>query len=497
MKEPDLQTTVLTLYQTGQSRKTIARSLRIDIKTVRSIIKHGSIRSTKARHDRTRVEPDLLEKLFADCQGYRERMHEKLTEEHGIKVGYSTLTRLVRMQGLGKPKKRSDQVPDTPGDEMQLDTTIYSLMIGPTKRKVICCGIYLRYSKMRYIRFYYRFNRFVMKCFLHEALLHWGYSAQRCIIDNTNLAIHYGSGQRAVFNPEMVHFAKSYGFTWFAHEIRHSNRKAGTERNFYTVETNFLPGRTFTTIEDLNSQAVSWATERYARRPLSRTKLIPAELFEYEKPFLTVLNGFISAPYLELHRTIDQYGYVAIEANYYWVPEKIHSPTVKVLRYADHVCIFQDSTQLVRYTLARSDIRNQRFVPEDIAQKPRGVPKNRKLGCEQEEKHLRELGNTVAAYLDFIQSPQTAIAKKAAFIRSLYALSRQVGKALFLQTIERVTAYKITDIAIVQRTVQHFLKSALAEALEQPGEEMSDYKMRQAYLDGKFTEENDASTPIV
>mgnify|MGYP002749825947 FL=1 len=84
-------------------------------------------------------------------------------------------------------------------------------------------------------------------------------------------------------------YAKSYGFIWYAHEIGHSNRKAGKERNFLAVETNFLPGRTFTPLEDLNKQAFEWATKRYANRPQSKTKLIPSELFEHEKPLLVKL----------------------------------------------------------------------------------------------------------------------------------------------------------------------------------------------------------------
>ena len=49
----------------------------------------------------------------------------------------------------------------------------------------------------------------------------------------------------ALIVPEMEAFAKQYGFVFRCHEIGHCNRKAGEERSFWTVETNFLPGRTF------------------------------------------------------------------------------------------------------------------------------------------------------------------------------------------------------------------------------------------------------------
>ena len=56
-------------------------------------------------------------------------------------------------------------------------------------------------------------------------------------------------------NPEMVAFAGRYGFAWKAHRVGQPNRKAGKERNFLTLETNFLPARSFTDLDDLNGQA--------------------------------------------------------------------------------------------------------------------------------------------------------------------------------------------------------------------------------------------------
>lgn len=79
-----------------------------------------------------------------------------------------------------------------------------------------------------------------MKCFLHEALVYWGYAAGTCIIDNTNLARLRGTGKNAVIVPEMERFARQYRFKFVCHEKGHANRKAGNERGFYTVETNFF-----------------------------------------------------------------------------------------------------------------------------------------------------------------------------------------------------------------------------------------------------------------
>jgi len=391
MIDRDRVSAVHTLYRQGVGSRAIARQLRIDVKTVRAILHgNGDVREYKQRDDRIVADEALIDKLYSDCNGYVQRMHELLTEEYGIDVGYSTLTRLVRKKmRADEHRERSCRVPDLPGEEMQHDTSEHKVRINGVKQKLISSGIYLRYSKMRYIRFYRRFNRFTMKCFIDEALRHWGYCPRYCIIDNTSLAVLGGTGSAAIMNPEMSSFADNYGFTWKAHAIGHANRKAGTERNFYTIETNFLPGRTFTTLEDLNKQAVEWATVRYAKRPLSKTKLIPCELFEVEKYQLIKLPDFITAPYMPYQRLVDQYGYCSFDGNYYWVPENVTSRKVTLLEYAAHLRIMNGTHELSRYDLPADGTNNEIIVPPGHSPKNHFVPKNRKIGCDQEEQRLR------------------------------------------------------------------------------------------------------------
>src|SRR5207247_8746673 len=209
------------------------------------------------------------------------RVHEKLVEEEGLAVTYPTLTRMLRELGIKKAQKaRCDRVPDEPGLEMQHDTSVYQVPLAARAVKLIASLLYLRYCKRRYLKFYRAFDRFKMKCFLHEALSFWGYAAHHCIIDNTNLARLRGSGASALIVPEMEVFAKERGFVFRCHEIGHCNRKAGEERSFWTVETNFLPGRIFASLEDLNQQALEWATARLANRSHGKAGLSAAWSFE-------------------------------------------------------------------------------------------------------------------------------------------------------------------------------------------------------------------------
>jgi hypothetical protein len=336
---------------------------------------------------------------------------------------------------------------------MQHDTSPYRLRIGEQWRWVVASLVYLRYSKMRFLKFYRSFNRFLMKCFFHEALMHFGYVAAVCIIDNTSLARLRGTGKNAIMVPEMEEFASRYGFRFECHEKGHSNRKAGNERSFFTVVTNFFAGRKFESLEDLNRQALKWATVRMPRRPMSKTGLIPAEAFEHEKPYLIALPPYIEPPYRVHERGTDQYGYASVDGNYYWVPG-ISNEDVKVLEYGDGLKMYRRRELLAEYRLPPDGVKNQLFSPEGMTP-PKHMPKDRRKPTTQEENTLRAVSTEVGAYLDFALEPKGI--RKHRFIRELFQLYRKLALPVFLQTVERALKYRITEMDTVERIARLYL----------------------------------------
>jgi hypothetical protein len=441
------------------------------------------------RRDKISIEVELLKKLYEECEGWIQRVHEKLTEEEGIPIKYSTLTRMLRELGISRARKdRCDRVPDEPGAEFQHDISSYEVMLAQTRTKLIASLMYLRYSKRRYLKFYRRFNRFRMKCFLHEGLMIWGYAAEECIIDNTSLARLRGTGKNAVIVPEMEVFAKQHRFRFHCHEKGHSNRKAGEERSFWTVETNFFPGRRFASLEDLNRQAFEWSTVRMDNRPMAHTGLIPAKAFEHERAYLRKLPPHLPPPYQVHKRPIDQYGYIALDGNYFWVPGTKRED-VKVLEYSDRLQIYQHRKCVAEYRLPDDGVKNQRFSPEGMPQ-PKYQPNNRKRPTQEEEKRLRAMSPAVNTYLDFALKDHAGI-RRHHFIRELFALSGRMTRSLFIQTMERALHYRITGIGILQRIARLYLHQ---DEQTLPWVEVEeDYRRRESYQEGSLTDAPDFS----
>ncbi|MDD5719954.1 MAG: helix-turn-helix domain-containing protein [Candidatus Krumholzibacteria bacterium] len=488
MIEPDRRSAIYQLHLAGTPQGEIARQFHVSDRTVRTIIRQQGAVPQTVRKDKIEIDADLLRRLYQQCGGWVQRVHEKLVEEEGIEVSYSTLTRLVRELELGKVRNaRCDRVPDEPGVEMQHDTSVYKVKLSGKPTRVIASLLYLRYSKRRYLKFYRAFNRFAMKCFFHEALMFWGYSARQCVIDNTNLARLRGSGRLAVIVPEMAVFAGRYGFHFICHEIRHPNRKAGEERSFRTVETSFLPGRSFENLEDLNRQAFEWATVRMEHRPASKTRLIPAKAFEHECSYLTRLSAHLPAPYLSVKRDTDKYGYIPFEGNHYWIPGS-RLETVKVLRYADRLKIYRQRTCIVEYPLPADGVKNARISPEGQPP-PRYQPRHGKHGSRQEEQRLRALGPEAAAYVDY--ALQTLGVQRHRFLRELFALSRQVTPAVFVETVARALRYRVVQLETLRR-IAWLCMSQGQQPLSYVDVDES-FRQRPAYQEGFLTDEPDLS----
>ena len=490
MIEADKRKAIFLLHQEGMPLREIARRLRVSRNTVGVIIAQGGQLPKLVRSAKQKIDSQLLERLYEQCGGWIQRMHEKLTEEEGIEVKYSTLTRMLRQLGISKSKSqqtRCGQVPDEPGAEMQHDTTLYTLKLGQQPQKVVATVLYLRYSKRRYLKFYRCFNRFQMKCFLHEALTYWGYAPRQCIIDNTNLARLRGTGAQAVIVPEMESFAKQYGFEFCCHEKGHSDRKAGEERSFWTVETNFLAGRSFESFNDLNRQAFEWATVRMEHRPQGKGRLIPAKAFEHERSYLAQLPGHLPAPYQVHERGTDQYGYAAFDGNYYWVPGT-QRQEVKILQYSERLKIYLARECLAEYPLPADGVSNQRFSPPELPPPP-WQPKNRRYPSAEEEKRLRALDPELSRYLDF--ALESNAVQRHVFLRGLVALSQRMTPELFIKSVQRAHRYRIDSLQIIERIALLHLREGTAEM---PLAEVDEaFRQRTTYQEGSLTDPPDLS----
>ena len=114
MINPDKRKAIYLLHKEGMGIRKIARQLNVSKNSVRTIIGQSGEMPESTRKDKIEIDPERLRRIYLECDGWVQRIHEKLTEEHDIQVGYSTLTRQIRSLDLGQKNSRCEQVPDQP-----------------------------------------------------------------------------------------------------------------------------------------------------------------------------------------------------------------------------------------------------------------------------------------------------------------------------------------------------------------------------------------------
>jgi hypothetical protein len=240
-------------------------------------------------------------------------------------------------------------------------------------------------------------------------------------------------------------------------------------------------------MEDLNRQAASWATEWYFRHPDDKTKLVPAEQWEIEKPYLTPIPDYIEPPYRDYMRMTDKNGFIPVYANYYWIP-KTKQESVKVVEYPGRIKVYRNRELLIEYPLKPCDVKYQRISPEGYSAEK--TPRNLHLTSRDEETKLRSSGGeSMIRYLDFICSKEGAVRYRHQFVKNLYGLSQRIASGVFEKAIARALAYKINNCDTIERIAAQLMRADIQEWPEVSS--TGGFEDREAYLEGRLSDEPD------
>jgi hypothetical protein len=401
------------------------------------------VRSSRAEEHRERIA-----ELWAECRGNLVRVHEELLARHGVDLSYAALTAFCRKTGIGHPPRLpSGQYHFAPGQEMQHDTSPHVAKIAGKEEHVQTASLVLCFSRMLFFQCYPRFTRFHCKLFLTDALQYLQGSCAVCMIDNTHVVVLSGTGKDMVPVPEMAAFAARFGFAFVAHERGHANRSARVERPFDFIENNFLAGRSFTDLADLNAQALSWCERVNATRK-RHLHAAPCDLFATERSSLRSLPLHVPEVYQLHHRLVDIEGYVSLHTHHYSVPAALIGRRLEVRESKDRLDFFVGPRKvashqpLVQAQPGRVTLREHRL--------PRGQHASRKR--EEEEDLLRGAPEVLCAYVSALRQRLPPL-RATLSLRRLLALRRDYPEEPFLSAVAKATVYGLFDMDRLERLI--------------------------------------------
>lgn len=487
MLDKDTRTAILTLSGKGYGVRHIARELQISRNSVRRVI-HSPVAEPAMAPRTSQLEEHLEEirQLYAECKGNLVRVRENLEQVlskrgHKLQASYSALTWFCRRHSIGVTEPVAvKRIVTAPGLEMQHDTSPHKMVIGgkPVKRQ--CASVVLGYSRMLYFQFYPAFQRFHMKVFLTDGFRYFGGCCQRCVIDNSSIAVACGSGRLAEIAPEVEAFERRFGFKFVAHELGHKERSGKIERPFHYIENNFLAGRVFQDDEDLNRQALEWL-EKANRRQLRELKASPIELFAAEKPHLVSLPLYVPEVYRMFQRVVDAYGCVSVERMKYPAPPPYIGKTVLVHESKDQVRLFDGPKELAAH--------KKKIEGSPAAESPQPHPMARRQSQAwlPEQTKLQEAGPSLGKYLEALKAERGP--RYVWSVKKLYRLLCQYDAQTLERAVARAAQYRLFDVRRIETILlQDIAQREYRLPLEPRAQDYQDWPQ---YRQGALTPEPD------
>lgn len=459
MNREERRRLVISLKEQGLSHRRISATLSMSRKTIRKALREDG----KEKEKSTVQDLDLIRAVFKKCEGNAVRAQEILKEDHSVEIGYSTLTRLLRDYEIRKARPPVGTYHFDPGEEMQFDTSPHRVKLGEKVVTLQCATLVLAHSRYLFMAYFPCFTRFEAKWFLNDALQFMDGACRRCVIDNTNVVVAGGTGADALINPEMRDFGRLWGTTFVAHRLLHPQRKARGERSFHYVENNFLPGRMFRDLDDLNEQALNWCRGVANLKVKRVLNMSPQAAYLTEKPYLAPMPLHPPPVYVCESRIVDSQGFVCLDTNRYSVPQRYRNKRVQVLKYPREVRIYNDKACIAEHPRFLEKCRGQHTIKghHDFTT----GKKARALG-NTIESELRGHRQVLDHYIDALK--KRAPGRGTIRLKRLTRMWKTYPAEAFYPALEQALHYGLFDLARLDKLI---LRHIGDDFFQMPGDE--------------------------
>jgi len=349
---PDV-TRILTLKQQhGWGTKRIADELGISRRTVRRYLRLGGYKPYVRRRTPRALDEHLpwLRERFAAVRGNAEVLLREL-HQRGVKLGYSTLARVVKpwREELLAKARATVRFETPPGQQMQVDFGALRVPIAGILMTVHLCVTTLGYSRRTYVKAFLAERQEHWLATMEAAFQHFGGVPRELLIDNARaLVVLHSLTNGVVFTEALLAFCRLHGATANACRPFRPRTKGKVESGVKYVKRNALAGMSFTSFEALQAHLERWIREVADLRIHGTTHERPIDRFPAEAAALLPLK-LVAAQALPRMRKVSADCLVDIDTNRYSVPSQHVGRIVEVVIENGHVLIRHAGTEVARH----------------------------------------------------------------------------------------------------------------------------------------------------
>ena len=285
-------------------------------------------------------------------------------QELGYKGGSTILNEYIQTIKPGKGRGLTTVIDHQPGHEAQMDWSPHRVIVGGREQVVQTGSIILCYSRWLFIHFYTDQTIDSVIDLHKKAFMELGAVPEVITYDNmTTVGFHRGPGE-VWLNPQFKGFADEYGFKVIILVPGAKDRHGMVERPFHYIENNFLAGREFEDLEELNRRGERWREEKANVRIHGTLRERPLDRLKRERPFLKPLPHTLTRNhYKEVTRLVHRDFCIAINTNRYSVNPVLLGQYVQVRLYGDHLEIWVNGRNDCQHTYCQ-DHHHRQVLPE-------------------------------------------------------------------------------------------------------------------------------------
>lgn len=384
-------------FKLKESKKSIARNLDLDVRTVRRILSQPEPekyhRPIKKKTLLTSHEEFIKNRL--EAVGYcAQSIYEEL-QAQGYSGGYDTVRRFIkplRDDAFIEPTPRFET---PPGKQGQADWGQCWTTLGGNRFKAHLFVMTLGYSR----RLFAKSNENEkLPAFLTshmEAFDHFGGVPHEILYDNAKTVVisRDFEGSRIQWNSTFWDFSRYYGYRACAHRIYWPQTKGKVESGIKYVKR-YLRGKAFDSLEHMNTDLLIWTTTEADQRIHGTTHRKPAEMFEEEKALLIDHSG--KPPYVIQEQAIRHVAkdcMIDFETNRYSVPYSFVGKKVDVQTEPTLIKIFHAGQLIAIHfrCLEKHQILMERTHYDGIYNRRKPSDKFVNLDVSSDEVEIRDL----------------------------------------------------------------------------------------------------------
>ena len=270
------------LKNEGISIRDIARKLSLNRETVTKYLVNPEQAIIK-RKKSSKLAPyyDEIEKLLKEDPKVWATVILQRISALGFDGEISILRKyLKKKRGLVRNRRAFIRFESDPGVQMQIDWGYFgTLAYGKTNRRLYALAVIEAHSRMIYVEFTHSQKQEVLHQCLINAFEYFQGSPQEIVVDNMVTAVTERKGHLIRFNENFLDFLRHFSIVPKACNVRAPYEKGKVEKTVHYIRKNFWPLRRFTSLTDIQTQAIKWLNETANVRKQQTTGERPIDRF--------------------------------------------------------------------------------------------------------------------------------------------------------------------------------------------------------------------------